>query len=149
MTVADEEKRPVRVHNIKVEKEQVLRLQRYSSHSKIVRVVAWIQRYVQNSRHTSQKREEYLTMDELAQAQTCLIVQVQRDTFQRELQCVRRSTRIENNSRLRDLYTYLDQDGVLRVGGRLSQADMCYTAKHPITLHSSHHFTELLIDATH
>ena len=40
-------------------------------------------------------------------------------------------------------------DGVLRVGGRLSEAEVAFEVKHPIILPNSHHLTDLIIQRFH
>jgi len=42
---------------------------------------------------------------------------------------------------LRPLNPFLDADGLLRVGGRLSQSQKDYQSRHPIILHGKHHLT--------
>ena len=46
------------------------------------------------------------------------------------------------------LNPFLD-DGVLRVGGRLSKASICYNAKHPVILPNNHHLSDLMIVQHH
>ena len=40
-------------------------------------------------------------------------------------------------------------DGVLRVGGRLDKTNLDIDVKHPITLPTDHHLTELIIEDVH
>ena len=41
---------------------------------------------------------------------------------------------------------FLDDDGLLRVGGRLNKAPLTYSAKHPLVLHSRSKISRLLIE---
>lgn len=50
---------------------------------------------------------------------------------------------------IHNLDPYLDQDGILRVGGRIERAAMTQNEKHPIILPRKHHFTTLLIRSAH
>ena len=43
------------------------------------------------------------------------------------------------------LYPILDNDGILRVGGRLENAPVVYEPKHPIILPYRHHVTNELV----
>ncbi|XP_075531538.1 uncharacterized protein LOC142564428 [Dermacentor variabilis] len=148
MIIADEERRTLRVHNVTV-KDSVLPLQKYSSLSRLVRVTAWVLRFFHNAMHPGQKYEGPITTEEVQKAHTCLILQVQLEAFQEELQCLRRSTRMPSDSPIRDLSVIYDDDGVLRVGGRLNAAELSYNVKHPVILPSRHPFTELTISAAH
>ncbi|XP_033231518.1 uncharacterized protein LOC117182531, partial [Belonocnema kinseyi] len=47
------------------------------------------------------------------------------------------------------LAPFLDVEGILRVGGRLSQSDLSYSRKHPILLPQSHMVTNLIIREKH
>ncbi|XP_075559900.1 uncharacterized protein LOC142591457 [Dermacentor variabilis] len=148
MIIAEEERRTLRVHNVTV-KESVLPLQKYSSLSRLVRVTAWVLRFFHNAMHPGQKYEGPITTEEVQKAHTCLILQVQFEAFQEELQCLRRSTRMPSDSPIRDLSVIYDDDGVLRVGGRLNAAELSYNVKHPVILPSRHPYTELTISAAH
>ena len=44
---------------------------------------------------------------------------------------------------------FTDSVGILRCGGRLSHADLSYSAKHPILLDANHGFTTLAIKHCH
>ncbi|XP_070384802.1 uncharacterized protein [Dermacentor albipictus] len=74
---------------------------------------------------------------------------LQFEAFQEELQCLCRSTGMPSDSPMRDLSVIYDDDGVMRVGGRLGAADLSYNVKHPVLLPSRHPFTELTISAAH
>lgn len=45
--------------------------------------------------------------------------------------------------------SFLDSQGLLRVGGRLRHSDMTDNEKHPIILPKSHHVTDMIIDYYH
>ena len=44
---------------------------------------------------------------------------------------------------------FLDDSGVIRVGGRLQHSQLSYDSKHPIVLHPSAHVTRLIIEREH
>ena len=48
-----------------------------------------------------------------------------------------------------NLLPYLDQDGILRVGGRLHRSDLPFNAMHQMILPKRHHFTKLIIENVH
>ena len=43
----------------------------------------------------------------------------------------------------------LDHSGVLRVGGRIQNAPLCYSVRHPVVLHGKHRITQLIIHSEH
>lgn len=105
--------------------------------------------FVHNTRRPLEKEQGFLTAEQINQAQICLIREVQRVAFPEELQCTSHSARIPKNSPLRDLNVFLYSHGVLRVGGRLKNAEMTCDTRHPILLPSSHPHVDLLIEGTH
>ncbi|XP_046739488.1 uncharacterized protein LOC124407421 [Diprion similis] len=56
---------------------------------------------------------------------------------------------VPKGSKLAPLSPYLDDDGVIRVGGRLSRANISETKKHPIILPDRHHVTKILLKREH
>lgn len=47
------------------------------------------------------------------------------------------------------MHPFLDKHGILRVGGRLSKAELSYDQRHPIILSNNHHFTNLIVMHEH
>lgn len=52
-------------------------------------------------------------------------------------------------SKLRKLRPFIDQNGILSVGGRISKAKLAFNAKHPIILPKRHYFNDLIINQAH
>ena len=60
-----------------------------------------------------------------------------------------RNHKIKQASSLFRLDPFLDDQGLLRIGGRLDKASMAYELKHPVIIPKSSHVTELLIRQYH
>ena len=60
-----------------------------------------------------------------------------------------RNKKLKHTSSLFRLDPFLDEKGVLRVGGRLQKAAFAYEVKHPIIIPKKSHLTELLIRHYH
>lgn len=56
---------------------------------------------------------------------------------------------IPENSRLRALHPFMDDDNILRVGGRLNNANIAYDMKHPIIVPSGSRLSYLIIERAH
>nr|XP_022914008.1 uncharacterized protein LOC111424630 [Onthophagus taurus] len=56
---------------------------------------------------------------------------------------------IKLSSKLKTLDPFLDEDGLLRVGGRLANTDLIFSRKHQIILAFKHKLTELIIRHKH
>ncbi|KRZ47489.1 hypothetical protein T02_1667, partial [Trichinella nativa] len=88
-----------------------------------------------------------LTVEELAKAENFWLLTVQREAFEKELAAVQSGRNPE--SKLARFNPYLDENGLLRVGGRLQNSDMDAERKHPILLPSTHLVMMLLIKRVH
>lgn len=54
-----------------------------------------------------------------------------------------------NKSKIANLNPFLDENGVIRVGGRLRMSRLTYSQKHSILLPSRHRMTDHIIRETH
>jgi len=66
-----------------------------------------------------------------------------------ELISLSRQQNVRTNSQLAGLNPFLDEKGILRVGGRLKHSDLAYDMKHPIILPKNHSFTTIIINQVH
>ena len=69
--------------------------------------------------------------------------------FQNRQNAHTRNKKLKQTSSLFRLHPFLDEKGVLRVGGRLRKAALAYEVKHPIIVPKKNHLTELLIRHYH
>ncbi|XP_035228186.1 uncharacterized protein LOC118200343 [Stegodyphus dumicola] len=89
-----------------------------------------------------------LTVLEIQEAEEYWIKQVQRANYFSDIQQLERNNLITPDSKLYSLAPYLDSRGILRVRGRLEQAELKDDEKHPIVLPKTK-FTELVIFSGH
>ena len=70
--------------------------------------------------------------------------------MRKDRQCVKeRKTLLKKTSSLNTLDPYLDAIGVLRVGRRITKANLAASLKNPVILPKTGHITELIIRHTH
>ncbi|XP_038823288.1 uncharacterized protein LOC120023350 [Salvelinus namaycush] len=86
---------------------------------------------------------------ELSQAKTAIIHCVQHEAFREEFKCLEKGKEFPKQSTLKKLNPVIDEDGLLRVGGRLSSADMSQDEKHPLIIPRTHHVATLLVRHYH
>ncbi|GFU11310.1 integrase catalytic domain-containing protein [Trichonephila clavipes] len=70
---------------------------------------------------------------------------VQEQVFLAEIKSLQGKGVVSPNSKLRNLNPFIDSDGLLRVGGRLSNSDLPYVNKHPAILPGNHNLTVQII----
>ncbi|XP_076383878.1 uncharacterized protein LOC143262639 [Megalopta genalis] len=90
-----------------------------------------------------------LSTTEIRKAHLVIIKQAQLEAFPIEINCLERKTAMPKGSRILNLNPFLDQDKLLRVGGRLRHAPLSYCQKHPLILPHRHHITNLIIESEH
>lgn len=86
---------------------------------------------------------------DLNTARSCLERFAQREAFSTEIRLIEAQQPIPKSSALRSLNIFLDSGGLLRVGGRLSNAPIDYDQKHPIILPTKHPLTDLIVKKEH
>lgn len=125
-------------------------MHQYSSFSKLQRVLAYCFRFIQNCKLPKDYRNtSSLTVDELNKSRHWIFAQVQQQAFPQELKALKEHKTIENRSRLKTLNPFLDNLGLIRVGGRIHSADFPEMQAHPIILPNKHYITSLLIMSEH
>lgn len=125
-------------------------IKRFSNLSKLQRVIAYVQRFIFNYFHSSNKRTGYLTIQELNSALNSLCRFAQRENFLHEYLTLKQNKSLSTKNQLINLNPFFNStDDLLRVGGRLKNSFYDFDTKHPILLHSSHHVTSLLYNYYH
>lgn len=122
-------------------------LERFSKYQKMRAVVAWCLRFTDNARGVKQTGP--LTKEYLEWAESVIIRKSEAEVFGKEVSLLHRKMEIPKKSRLLELNVFLDQSGLLRVGGRLQQATLPEEQKHQIILPAKHHVTKLILERRH
>lgn len=91
-------------------------------------------RLIQRARAYSKNTDHKQRMGELPQAKLIILRSVQQDFFKQEIKSLSKGEEISRHSSVRSLDPIIDDNGFLRVGGRISSADMSWEEKHPILL---------------
>ena len=149
---ADEEKGLCLV-SVLASEEPVVAFERYSTFTRIQRVVAWILRFVDrckpSTRIASATENSCLTVPELSLAERYLVRVSQAVHFSDEITTLIAGNRLHRGSRLLLLHPFVDSCGVLRVGGRECQSKLSYSQMHPVILHGTHPLSRLIIRSEH
>ncbi|XP_045446031.1 uncharacterized protein LOC123654111 [Melitaea cinxia] len=119
---------------------------RFSSLSKLLRVIAYCRRFL-NKRSI---KTEYLQKKEIDQALECCIRKTQESIFTEEYTQLQEKGFLQlKSSKLKSLCPYLDDKGLIRIQGRLEKSSLNEEMKHPIVLPNNAHFTHLIIADAH
>lgn len=98
-------------------------------------------------RNKNNCKSGYLSVDELKYAITFWIKAAQTFAFSKEINQIKVNKGIDN--KLLNLEPFLDDNEVLRVGGRLRQSDLPFQVKLPIILSSDTKLTKLIVMDVH
>lgn len=125
--------------------------ERYSCLNKLIRVTSYCIRFITNSRckDITERFSGELAPSELDHACKRLIRIAQTESFPEEVIRLNANKPLPSKSKLLSLSPFVDEIGILRVGGRLKHSELAYSGKHPILLPSSHLITKLIIDREH
>ncbi|XP_050339915.1 uncharacterized protein LOC126766119 [Bactrocera neohumeralis] len=111
---------------------------RYSTHTREVRVVSWMLRfYTRLKKDNTKMVDGPLTPDELHRALLCIVWNVQQQHYAADIRLLQRNKL--TNGILRNLNPFLEttqEFELLKVGGRLQLANLPESQKHPILLPS-------------
>ena len=123
---------------------------RYSNYHKLISITAWCWRfYSKTSKKEGTFSGKHLAAKELYQAEHLLARLSQSRSFPKERDSLLHDRTISPSSRLLSLAPYLDQELLLRVGGRLSNSSLTLSQKHPIITDSKDVLMTLLCNYLH
>lgn len=77
------------------------------------------------------------------------IKKAQEEHFKAELSALQRKEKIPDKSKLEPLKPILDENGIIRVGGRLDRANLTYERKHPPVVPRGSRLAWLIMDQAH
>lgn len=123
---------------------------RFSQFKRMRRAMAFILRFINNSRYKQNKRAGSLSVDELDYADKTLARLCQMETYSFEHKALSNNQKVKIKGYLSKLNLFLDDHRLIRVGGRLVNSDeFSYGKKHPIVIDSKHYFSTLLFRHEH
>lgn len=120
-------------------------ISKFSSLNKLLRVTAYCLRWSKHRR----TQEVVITASELDYTLKIWIKLTQEEYYPMEMQRLRQNRPLPSHSSILALDPYLDDNAILRVGGRLQEAHLTHDMKHPIILPPSGHLTWLITYNAH
>lgn len=124
-------------------------LPQFSSFTKLRRVFAYVFRFVNNCKSKNKKQIGALTSNEIDYSTSFIIKQIQYEAFGDEIAILSKEKVLPTSNKLISLSPFLDNRGILRVGGRIRNSSLAYNAKHQILLPPKHAITKLIIRFMH
>lgn len=135
------------------------RFERFSSWKSLTRAVARLVHVAQSfkkvpsTRHSKCKGwhscQTPYTVNKFSQSKDLIIHALQQESYAPEFECLRNSEEIPKDSTLRKLDPFIDENGLMRVGGRIKEARLERDEKNPLIIPGSHHIARLLVRHYH
>lgn len=120
-----------------------------NNYYRLIRVLSYICRFLNNCRSNFPKCFGILEVNEIDKAEEKLLKLVQEQDFEKEIKSLKVSGAVNNDSQVKNLFPFLDKNGILRVGGRLAHSDLEFDSKFPILLSKNHKLSYLLVEHFH
>ncbi|XP_058799844.1 uncharacterized protein LOC131669162 [Phymastichus coffea] len=117
---------------------------RFSSYTTLLKVIAFCLRF----RPTNKYKCRAIGVQEKRETERIVLKIIQGEQFSSEISLLSQA-KPAKTQRIAAFDPFLDEHGLLRVGGRLKNATIAFDQKHPLSLPSRHHVTDLIIRETH
>jgi hypothetical protein len=128
--------------------EKLLTISNYSNLKKLYRVTAWVKRFIEKIRKIVNTKGP-LTAEEIEEAENYWLQVEQRENYSEEIESLKNEERVNKNSSLYNFNPFLDNNGVMRLGGRLQFSNLTTDEKHPIILPKHSWLATLIVRHEH
>ncbi|XP_065361884.1 uncharacterized protein LOC135955462 [Calliphora vicina] len=115
---------------------------------RLIRIAAYVKRFINLRIYKIKIPAEYLTYDEIKEGKI-ICLRMAQYSFSAERKSLQRERKIDNKSKLIQLSPFIDDDGLIRVGGRISNSELSSEIQHPIILPKEHKITKLILKEEH
>nr|XP_042897354.1 uncharacterized protein LOC122269252 [Parasteatoda tepidariorum] len=127
--------------------EKILTLS--NNYTKIIHVLSFLFRFIYNCKNPDARKIGPLLVSELNAAEIWLLKCLQRSEFPEEIKSLEKGKPVPRNSKLSSLCVFLDENKLMRVGGRLSLSDLPVNSKFPIILPGKNSLTTIILRYCH
>lgn len=137
--------------SVKEDRTILDKFEKFSEWSTLIRALTILRRKVKVHKGDLPKSKESTTLEERSATELFVIKLVQENAFANEIKTLKANKAVPKtkDNKLYKLSPFLDEEGILRVGGRLSQAVLHPHVKHPAILPKDSHISTLLIRHFH
>nr|XP_041630444.1 uncharacterized protein LOC121501913 [Drosophila kikkawai]XP_041630467.1 uncharacterized protein LOC121501916 [Drosophila kikkawai] len=141
--------KPTTLHNFPDESIYELLIHKFSTWTRLLRVSSYCYRFIHSLRSRHRNPAPFLTSEELQAARCRLIRHVQQNFFAREYAQLENRRPLNAKSHLIRFSPFLDDHGIMRVGGRIDKSTINFNAKHPILIPKDSPLAGLLVRYFH
>ena len=124
-------------------------MDRFSKLNKLLRVLAYVNRFIGKLKKTTVVYPSYVTAAELKTSLLLLCRSEQIVHFNKDYHKLKLGQPLSRKSKILSLNPFIDSDGVIRLNGRLSQASISFESKYQIVLPYNSHLSRLIVRDAH
>ena len=130
---------------------RVINPSKYSKFRTLVRTTAYLIRYFFNIMHKKDERKGgSLSVEDIVQAEKYWLQRIQEEAFPTEVKKLHSKEMVSKDSKLVKFSPYYDEeDGLVKMGGRIQYSDLKEREKHPIILPYDSYIVMLLVEDVH
>ena len=136
-----------------VVENKVLEIESFSCLRRLRNIVAYVRKAFKRKRSPKFNREDaeqgLISLEEIQEAEMWLIKQEQKRFFENELMDLINKRQVSKKSSIKSLNPFIDESGLIRVGGRFRRASLEYDEKHQIILPKESYLTAFIIREIH
>ena len=144
-----DEQRPLNVNVVTTKSEfWISFIERFSNFNRLIRSLCYVFRFIDIFVKKSVPITTALSAEETKASLDFLIKKVQQFSYSHEISALSGNNSVSKNSSIRTLTPFIDTNGILRVGGRLTQTNDKYFNPQPILIPKAH-LSLLLIRRIH
>ncbi|GBM99551.1 hypothetical protein AVEN_244284-1, partial [Araneus ventricosus] len=119
-----------------------------NSFTKLCRIVSYICRFIHNSKNPTERKKGKLNASEIKEDSNFMVKKAQLYALSKEIKGLSKGLDIKQ-SKIKNLAPFLDEDNILRVGGRLQKTRLTQDEKHPKLLPAKHRLTKIIMESFH
>ncbi|KAF8765251.1 hypothetical protein HNY73_023233 [Argiope bruennichi] len=95
-----------------------------NNYGRLIRILSYIYRFLNNCRVNFPKNFGILKAIELKESEMRLLKIVQEEDLHKEIKSLKASGFVNTDSQVKNLFPFLDENGILRIGGRFTHSDL-------------------------
>ncbi|GBN76119.1 hypothetical protein AVEN_53636-1 [Araneus ventricosus] len=116
-----------------------------NSFTKLCRIVSYIFRFIHNSKNPTERKKGKLNASKIKEDSNFMVKKAQLYALSKEIKGLSNGLDIKQ-SKIKNLVPFLDEDNILRVGGRLQKTRLTQDEKHPKLLPAKHRLTKIIME---
>ncbi|GBO34381.1 hypothetical protein AVEN_174602-1 [Araneus ventricosus] len=120
-----------------------------NNYMKLINILSYVFRFISKCKKGVVSKSGPISSDEYKDAEVCMLRWAQAQDFPSEIQTISKGKQLPGKNCLKSLNPFLDNNNLLRVGGRLINAQVNYDQKHQIILPAKGNLTRLILEHIH